>query len=367
MNQNQGELFEALLLQAINLPLSGSDAERKIQWCGPGHSLGMAKQSSGAIELFLRGSELIPRSSLVKRHLRYDKWSRETGTELTANRLVFPRDEYFVAATAFLVEELLRHGAAVNLAEGFAKSEPLIERFLKKVSLSEEEILGLLGELRLLEVCLLQASSEADKARSVGAWVGAERSARDFEFRGCSVEVKATRRDTSTHHINSLWQVNPKTDQSGKPIEQLYLLSIGLVPGTDGVGLTVSSQVDKILEHLGPHDPQPRTTLQELFLEKLKAYGGSPESGYDHLEMKSWAPYNSPWVTRFSRVYDLCDPTIQILRPSDVRGRGHVPAESVSFSICLPDQMPGGTNPTTDLLGFGRSLITSRLKATRVN
>jgi hypothetical protein len=223
--------------------------------------------------------------------------------------------------------------------------------------------LGLLGELRFLELLLEAASTPEQRAVSLEAWRGYERASRDFVIPGgTEIEVKVTRGARSSHHVSSIAQVDPRRSAHGDPLEQLYLLSIGMQaygPGGGGSGEAVSvpTQVDAVLQLLGPHlEAGRRNEIQELFLAKVQGYGSGSRAGYDHDEMRSWAAYETPWVRRFERVYDMNDDEVEVLRRADVEQRPLVSAETVRFVIELPDTL-GEDNPRSDVPGFAADIL----------
>jgi hypothetical protein len=353
--------FEKLLQLAEKLPRPVLEDEREICWCEDSHTIGFSRQLGGNIELFLCGEELKAGSPLVKRHLRFDSWTRTDGEVFQANRLVFPADEHYTAATAFLAEELLRKEAVVSLRNGFTQTEPLIEMMLRRTALSEEELLGLIGELRFLEVLLSVATNTVQRALVVNAWRGHEMASRDFVFGNAAVEVKTTRGARSVHHINSPMQVDPRRSESDEPLEQLDLISLGFkqISKTEEiVGISLPSQVDAILERLANNPGEiQRTELQCLFLEKVSAYGCVAGHGYVHDEMRNWSAYQSSWQHSFLRIYDMNDEAVQVLRRTDIKRRNHVIFDSVRFSVDLPERVSGEVNPQNDLFVLAKKFV----------
>ena len=174
--------FEGLLRLAGTLSKPDDDDKRVVTWCDAEHILGMSRQQGGGLELFLRGEEIHTSSPLIRRHLRFDHWSRSGGEVFSANRIVFPSDDHFIPVVAFVAEEFLRRGVARSLPSGFAATEPLLEIMLRRIVLTEEEILGLVGELRFLEVLLATAPSVQKRGLALDAWRGHERGARDLSL-----------------------------------------------------------------------------------------------------------------------------------------------------------------------------------------
>lgn len=354
--------FERLLQQAQGLSLPENDDKREVLWCDIEHVVGLSRQRGGAIELFLRGGELHPTSPLVKRHMKFDRWTRRGGEIFEANRLVLPSDEHYVPEVAFLAEELLRRGVTHSLARGFAQTEPLIEMALRRTSLGDEEILGLIGELRFLEVLLSVAEGSGQRALAVDAWRGHERGSRDFVLGPCSVEVKSTRGDRSAHRVNSVAQVDPRRSEANEPQEALFLLSLGFRPETSEASATAAlslpAQVDAVLLRLDSAAEQGgNRDLSALLLEKVSRYGSPSGRGYEHEEMRRWSAYQGRWQQGFVRIYDMGDDAIQVLRRDDIQRRNHVVLSSVSFDIVLPDRVSGDLNPQSDLFALARRLL----------
>jgi hypothetical protein len=272
---------------------------------------------------------------------------------------VFPADDHYAAVAAFLAEEFLRRGIVASLETGFAKTEPLVEMALRRLGLSEEEILGLLGELRFLEV-LLAVGGDGRKAIVLDGWRGHQRGSRDFVFGRGTVEVKSTRAKQSVHQVSNVMQVDPRRSEAGEPQENLFLLSLGFSPveqrGSEA--LTLPRVVEEILSKLAAGASGAEASeLQALFLAKVAQYGSDPGHGYDHGEMQGWSSYQSAWQHGFVRIYDMCDPAIDVLRRADIRGYRHIVEESVSFQVTLPEQVSGDLNPRSDLFAFAAQLL----------
>lgn len=361
MASNSNNTFERIFQLAQSLPLPNTEDERQISWCEDRQVLGVSRQPGGAFELFIRGEELRPRLQLVKRHLKFDRWERAGGEVFQASRLVLPADQHFLPMAAFLAEELIRCGVGSSPMRAFSNTEPLIEMALRRVALGEEELLGLLAELRFLEVLLSAAGADlAKRTLAIQAWHGHEHGSRDFLVGNRAMEVKATRGRRSHHRISSVFQVDPRRNSSDEPQESLSLISFGFEPDTssENWGLTLPGQVDRLLKRMtGSESDNVRSELQVLFLEKLRMYGASTSAGYDHDAMRTWAAYQTRWQHTFVRIYDMTDPAVQVLRRTDIQSRGHVILASVGFEVDLPDMVSGDLNPRTDLEVAAASLL----------
>lgn len=353
--------FEELLQLAEGIPLPDDDDKRDVKWCDQNNVVGISRQPSGAYELFLCGEELHARLPLVSRHLKFDQWARAGGEVFQANRIVLPSDEHYLPMAAFLAEELLRRDVVQSLARGFEQTEPLIEMALRRIALGEEELLGLLGELRFLEALLSIAGSDVSRrVKALEAWKGHERGARDFLVRDRVVEVKTTRGTRSVHRISNLSQVDPRRTASGEPNEELFLLSLGFEAddsiSAHGARLSLPAQVDRLLSMLPSSSMGARGEAQELLLNKIASYGVAG-LGYDHDVMQSWPSYQRSWRHTFARIYDMGDPAIKVLRHIDMQGKQHVIGETVSFDVDLPERVSGDLNPHTDLFALATRLL----------
>jgi hypothetical protein len=354
--------FEELLSLAKTLRVPEHGNQRVVEWCDADRVLGLARQQGGAYELFIATGKLTVRSAVVERHLRHDRWKAGTETEFEANRLVLPAENHFVPVAAFLVEELLRNGVSASPQNAFTRVEPLIDLALRRTALDEETIVGLIGELMFLEVLLAEAETVMHRATCLESWRGYEPSRRDFVFIGrADVEVKVTRGVRSSHEISSLSQVDPRRTEDGTPIEQLYLLSIGLrTPAADEVSSARSlpRQVDAVLRMLGPNiDIGQRNEIQELFLTRVHRYGTAARRGYSHDEMKAWEVYQPSWIQQFARAYDMNSAGIDVLRLAEVEQHRHVSAGSVTYVADLPDSVDSTPNPRVDLKLLAAELI----------
>lgn len=335
-------------ISAIRLPEQGE--RREVAWVLEA-CLGVGRDARGAIEIFIVGPQLSSLSTLVQRHLRHDRWRPASGESFIANRLVLPADEHFVSVAAFVCEELVDRGlAAGDISEPFARATPIIELALKRMTLSDEAILGLLGELYVLRT-LLAAAVPASRRELLDAWRGYEGRGPDFAMEGRRLEVKCTLSEESRHHIQGLSQVDPSRDGTGQPAETLRLISLGLrtaPPGEEGF-LSLPQVVEDILALLGsPGGAQGQDGLRTVFLDRVRRYGAFAGAGYDHDAMRGWAMYAAAYRLRFRRVYDMNDPAVPVLRLEHLRGT-RVEVGSVSFVVTLPERITGDLNPEADL------------------
>lgn len=166
--------FEELFAITNSTERSTTGGVRHVKWCGKNKILGIARQPDGGFEIFLRGEQLYPESSLVKRHLLYDVWEQKDDERFAASRIALPSDPHYQPVTAFIAEELFRCGLSdePSLPGAFRLSEPIIEMSLRRNSLPENVIVGLIGELFLLKTLLGRSTTELQKAKALESWRG---------------------------------------------------------------------------------------------------------------------------------------------------------------------------------------------------
>ncbi|QET69312.1 PD-(D/E)XK motif protein [Bordetella bronchiseptica] len=326
--------YEAVLNQINVVPAGTTGDDRAITWLTDAMVVGIARNSRGHLELFLAGDELRPRTGTVKSAMHYHSWHRDTLPPLNANRICLPALGHFDQVGAFIAAELLREKADANLERAFAVTEPLIELAIKRLEISENAILGLVGELLLLEA-LCRRAADPQVGPVVQAWDGWRRSARDFTWEGTGVEIKTTTRATSSHAIHGVHQIEPTpTSDDGPGEARLFLVSIGLRQADPNApALSIPSLVESIVERL---TATGASGLVDEFLTRVSAYGSESGIGYEHATMVNEAPFTAPFTVAFVRGYDMADPAVEVLRRDDVITHQHVDAQSVTFRVELP-------------------------------
>jgi hypothetical protein len=312
--------------------LTGND--RTINWLTDAQVVGVARNSRGHLELFLAGEQLKPRTSTVKYAIHYHSWHRDTQPPLSANRILLPALGHFDQVGAFIAAELLREKADANMERAFAVIEPLIELAIKRLEIAESAILGLVGELLLLDA-LCRRADDRHVGPVVQAWDGWRRSARDLTWEGTGVEIKTTTRTTSSHAVRGVHQIEPAAATDDGPGEsRLLLVSIGLRQTDPNVpALSIPSLVESIVARL---TVSGAGGLVDEFLKRVAMYGSESGIGYEHATMANEAPFTTPFSLTFIRGYDMADPAVEVLRRDDVLAHQHVDAQSLSFRVDLP-------------------------------
>lgn len=326
--------YEEVLAQISAIPAGTTGDDRTITWLTDAQVVGLARNSRGHLELFLAGDPLKPRTATVKSAIHHHSWHRDTQPPLSANRIRLPALGHFDQVGAFIAAELLRENADANLERAFAVTEPLIDLAIKRLEISENAILGLVGELLLLDA-LCRRVDDSHVGPLVQAWDGWRRSARDLTWEGTAVEIKTTTRATSSHAIHGVHQIEPVLGTGDDPGEaRLILVSIGLHQADPNTpALSIPSLVEGIVERLGATGA---SGLVNEFLTRVAMYGSESGVGYEHATMASEAPFTAPFTVTFIRGYDMTDPDVQVLRRDDVVAHQHVDAQSLTFRVDLP-------------------------------
>ena len=351
--------FEHIREKIATAKQSSTVDQRKPVWFANGEKIGIARDHSGRFEIFLSVVGLQVSSAVIRRYVAEDTWRRIDGREFTASRIVISGDPHFIGVAALIVDELLRNGFDSDPQLAFVRSEALIEMALERAGVSDETVLGLLGELILLEQLLLLLPVPAMRQRVLDVWTGYQRASRDFTGRQIAIEVKATTRNRSRHHISNLDQVSPGFQQGGVSGAQLFLVSVGLIP-SQASGRSVASQAERICQLLARDlSDEVAVRLRGAFFQCLRLYGVAPGggNGYDHESMKDWPIFSSEWEVRFLRVYDMADELILVPRRSDFVNSRHMVDGSIRFEVDLPDVVRGDINPTTDATEILRRLL----------
>ena len=326
--------YEEVLEQINAVPAGLTGNDRTINWLTDAQVVGVARNSRGHLELFLAGEQLKPRTSTVKYAIHYHSWHRDTQPPLSANRILLPALGHFDQVGAFIAAELLREKADANMERAFAVIEPLIELAIKRLEIAESAILGLVGELLLLDA-LCRRADDRHVGPVVQAWDGWRRSARDLTWEGTGVEIKTTTRTTSSHAVRGVHQIEPAAATDDGPGEsRLLLVSIGLQQTDPNVpALSIPSLVESIVARL---TASGASGLVDEFLKHVAMYGSESGIGYEHATMANEAPFTTPFSLTFIRGYDMADPAVEVLRRDDVLAHQHVDAQSLSFRVDLP-------------------------------
>lgn len=333
--------YEKLRDQLAALSLPQRPEDRRTLWVVD-RLIGIAVTAVGTIELLLVGDRLLPAMKVVQRHLEYGRWTiEETGLQIEANKIALPALPHFFSLAALIAVELHRCGFAdrQSLPDAFGQVEPLIEVALRRTALTEEHVIGLMGELICLEAMLDAIPALEFRGTVLDMWRG-HSGGRDFVIGNVGIEVKTTERLVSSHKFSGLHQV--EAGAVGDANEQsVYLLSVGLCSSVDE-GQSLSELVERLLRRLGQGDLpgfEGRTPLQRRFLAEVASYGQANSIGYNHDTMAQEAIYGARLKPVFTpRLYDLSDPSIRLLTREHLL-RSHVSADDIQFRLELGESI----------------------------
>jgi len=327
--------FEALRdeIEALAVPVGHV---RHLRWVTT--SLAIGRAMSGDYEIFLRGPELRASSALVRRHMQHAEWRPEEGGEaFPASRIALPSAPHFASIATLIATELLRAGVAeaARVQVAFSDVEPIIEMAIRRGALSENVIVGLVGELMLLRHMVLARQDDSAKLlRTLDYWQGWQEGARDFRIGGNSIEVKTTRSTSSIHEFSGLHQLEGATLPSGDD-ERLHVMSIGLAPSTT-IGETLPEVVASLASMLSFAD---NSTLADEFFRRVGLYGRQSGASYNHPTMKTWAVYGTRYAHTFTpRLYHLDDAEMRLLTRQTL-SQTFVQAEGLSFTMHFPESI----------------------------
>lgn len=337
---NLTDIYQKVRYELAALSVEGDENEHQTMWIVP-RVLGVAR-SGKSIDVFIAGALLHTKSPLIRRHLDYAKWNiTGEGTSVEANRLAYPGKDEYAPVAAMVAVELANAGinAGENIQTAFSRIEALIELSLRRTALTEEHLLGLLGELVCLDIMLSAVVDEPRLFVSVlEMWTGWRGATRDFRIGSTSIEVKTTLIASSSHRFSGLHQVERTPDES-----RLLLLSVGFQPAT-GDGLSLANMVSRIAKLLLLSGT---AGIESRFLEAVRSYGAEYGIGYDHAVMADNHIYSAKYAMTFTpRLYDLDDDSMLLLKRTDVEVT-FIRADDLAFSAELPPLITPG-NPVAN-------------------
>jgi hypothetical protein len=135
-------------------------------------------------------------------------------------------------------------------------------------SLTTEQILGLIGELLVLQK-LLKVNAE----KALESWVGPLGNVHDFEFKDWSFEVKSTRSNQRVHTINGIGQLDIEENRN------LGFISIKLEE-VNNEEINLISEIYSTINCIN----KSKRNLVSKFSEKLSELGYSPIHNNEYLQ-----------------------------------------------------------------------------------
>ncbi len=343
--------YESIYALASAIPIPDRQSYLQVEWIEP-LRLAIGRDADGRVVILIAGEEFSVSSPAVREAITYGSWTTPEGTRVDGSLLRLSADQPFLVAATTIATELLRCGIATTPTHlVFPRVEAFVDLVMRRVLLPPETILGLLGELLVLESLMdavfeLPANKRPDPC---SLWRGFSRQSRDFVLNALAIEVKTTSSTMSKHLVGGLDQVSARPGSN----ESLFLASIGLASDPSGnAPHSVAGLVERILTRLDP-------SQGAVFRDQLAQYGPEECSGYQHDTMSNWEAYRRPYRLTFApRLYDMGDPNIRVLRRADLQGTCVQP-EGISFTIILDAQVPGsqGENPYSDLSSAISALV----------
>jgi hypothetical protein len=351
--------YGALRSRIEALKPAAAENRREVLWCDDGQRIGVSRDRTGRVEIFITGTPLQTSSDVISGNLAHNRWQRRDLAELVANRLLLPPAPHFDSIAAFLCSDLIENGVSVDPQRGFSRSEPVIEMAIQRLRLQGEAFIGLVGELVAMTALLDHAPSDRS-VDIVRSWHGHVRSSRDFQLVNLGVEVKTTRGKSSVHRVQGVRQVEIGHGVGQVTESRFFLLSIGLEEVEPGDPSENSSSlpeiVDGLIERIGRLSVADAEATVALLLDRVSGYGGDGEP-YIHAEMKHRLAFGQRWRLTFARAYDMTDPAIDVLRSADLARFGMVEADSVEFVVSLPSSVRGDLNPISGLSELARTFV----------
>ncbi|CAG7614913.1 PD-(D/E)XK motif protein [Leucobacter soli] len=138
------------------------------------------------------------------------------------------------------------------------------ELLTKRRKLSDEQEVGLFGELGLFAHLVAELGEEA----ATRAWLGPENEEHDFVLPGYDAEVKTTRTEARVHVIGGLGQLAPS------PGRAMFLVSVQVTAaGTAAEGETLPKRVNRVRSML--------VRSVRVFDERLRSLGWDPRTAED--------------------------------------------------------------------------------------
>lgn len=350
--------YETILERIKSIPSCQLAADRDLHWLTEAKIIGITRDEFGHLEIFLTGEEIKPSVKSLAEMLEYHSWFRADGSSrLRANRLTLPAYGHYDQVAALICTELLREGAEKDLRLAFARTEPLIELAIRRLNISKKALIGLAGELVVLDR-LSRAVPSTYLVQLIESWQGWKRSSRDLIWEGTGLEIKTTTRDSSIHPVSGLHQVEIGGSSSSRGKEErLLLVSVGiqeyeLASSSFSIPMLAQRIVDRLHE-------TGAAFAAEDFLEHLSLYGADSGFGYRHDSMSDMPPYNKNFVITFVRAFDMEDRDIKILRSEDLLCAGNVIKDSLRFSISLPATI-NNRNPINGLDALASDILNCR-------
>lgn len=291
-------------------------------------------KASGERVYFLPNVEQVPLGIVYSRAKHYQD---KTSGDILGITFSIPNQSEICILMKALEEKVVNE-------DWFIKSDPKIteqvkefcnavDRVMTSYSGFESFLIGLCGEIILLNEVLRGLTSDSQKISWIKSWKGFDNTSRDFIGEKIAVEVKTTKHSSSYHAISNINQTSLKDTEGGK-IEKLFLASISL--DTDGDTKSLPILVTELLTLL------PSSVDKDGVLTSISTYGGTEGPGYLHGVHKDYEAFKTKsFNLRFLRIYDMADARIKVPRMSDISEFDHLIKSRIKFDIELPPLLAG--------------------------
>lgn len=291
-------------------------------------------KTSGERVYFLPNVEQLPLGIIFSRAKHYED---PTSGEILGITFSIPNQSDICILMEALEEKVVTE-------DWFSKSDPKIEeqvnefcnavdRVMTSYSGFESFLVGLCGEIILLNKVLSSLTSDSQKISWIKSWKGFDNTSRDFIGEKIAVEVKTTKHTSAYHTISNINQTS-LTDTEGGKIEKLFLASISL--DTDGDAKSLPILVTELLTLL------PNGVDENEVLTNISTYGGTEGPGYLHSVHKDYEAFKTKsFNVHFLRIYDMADARIKVPKMSDFSEFDHLNKSRMEYDIELPPVLVG--------------------------
>lgn len=319
-------------------PASNAES-RTLKWVTENQSLALARDENGGLEIYISGPPLTVGSRKILEHLTHKVVDGRDGETTGFSSLTLPEASEYDGLAALICDQLIRNGIDEDRQAAVTRAEPTIDFAFTRSRRASRVLLGLAGELYSIWI-LVQDLPPLAAGEIVHQWYGYKPSSRDIQLGALGIEIKTTTSTRSRHQIQGIHQVELGYSVDNVPEAELILLSVGLRWLSDSRedSHSINQLVGLILDVL------PGAQKQD-FIRAVGQYGGDNDVAYDYNVSAESRNFERPFVVNFLRAYDLNDPAISLLGSQDIGEITHVVAESVTYTVDLPDSIEGSENP----------------------
>lgn len=347
--------YEDCLGIISSLPAPRNFGAIEVVWLGASDGVGVARGVGGRLEIFISGTPIRSSIRLVNEVIEHRVWHRGDGSSFAGNRLALSPLQHFDSVGAVVCAEYIKALSCGSRDWAFHQVAPIIELAIQRANIDSQSLVGLVGELFVLDG-LLRVANDSDLGRILRGWEGWRQSSRDLHWQGVGLEVKTTLNDSSIHPIEGVHQVEVGAADGEELLEgEAMLVSVGIkLSDGDFYSVSVPGLCESIigrLESAGVDDG-----VVDYFLGRVKEYGSASGSGYDHRRDVDSQFYGRGFNVMFVRGYDLRACSDGFMRSADVLEKRYVVNGSVAYRIALPDVVTVD-NPVNGIIAIARKVL----------